>query len=133
MPVTYSIDPQKKRIDTVCTDPLTFEEVLNHFDTLQQDPACTGRLDVLLTVSDVHRLPQTSQLSVVSAEVRAVREKVEFELCAVVAGRDAMFGMMRIFEVFAGQYFRELRVFREKAEAEAWLLRERGARDARRK
>ncbi len=50
-----------------------------------------------------------------------VRGRVKFGACAIVAPRDAMFGMMRMFEVFAQKSFRATAVFRTLAEAEAWL------------
>jgi hypothetical protein len=33
-----------------------------------------------------------------------------------------MYGMMMVFRVFAERWFREIRVFRKVADAEAWLL-----------
>jgi len=129
MPVTYSIDTPGKIIRTTCSRPLKFEEVIEHFQTLQKDPACTGYLDVVLDVSDAEATPESSQLGSVKAELAAVREQVQFGICAIVAGRDAMYGMMRVFEVFAGQYFRAIRVFHGSAEAEAWLASQRAAVD----
>jgi hypothetical protein len=129
MPVTYSIDAQGKMIRTTCSGPVKLGEVLDHFKTLQDDPACTGQLDVLLNVSETESLPQTTQLGNVIGAVSMVREKVEFRFCAIVASRDAMFGMMRMFEVFAGRYFRGIQVFREATEAEAWLAAQRAAQD----
>lgn len=129
MPVTYSIDALGKMIRTTCSGPVKLEDVLDHFKTLQHDPACTGQLDVLLNVSEAESLPQTTQLTNVTAAVSMVREKVDFRFCAIVASRDAMFGMMRIFEVFTGRYFRAIRVFRGATEAEAWLAAQRAAQD----
>jgi len=130
MPVTYSIDAPGKMIRTTCSGLVKLEEVLDHFRTLQDDPACTGQLDVLLNVSEAKTLPQTTQLGNVIAAVSMVREKVEFRFCAIVASQDAMFGMMRIFEVFAGRYFRAIHVFREAPEAETWLTGQRARQDA---
>ena len=121
MPVVYKIDAARKLTRTTCSRPLTFTEVIEHFRTLKEDPACTGRLDVLLDVSDVDALPDSGQFGPVSAELDAVRGKVQFGLCAIIATRDAMFGMMRMFEVAAEPYFRAIRVFRDAAEAQAWL------------
>jgi hypothetical protein len=127
MPVTYKIDAARELIHTTCSRPLAFSEVMDHFRALQEDPACTGHLDVLLDVSEADTLPVSSQLGPVSAELDAVRAKVQFGLCAIVATRDAMFGMMRMFEVIAGPYFRATCVFRGKHEAEAWLESQRAA------
>jgi len=129
MPVAYSIDAPGKTIRTTCSGPVKLADVLDHFRTLQDDPACTGQLDVLLNVSEAHLLPQTSQLGAVSAAVSMVREKVEFRFCAIVASGDAMFGMMRMFEVFVGKYFHAIKVFRGAADAESWLATQRAGHD----
>ena len=121
MPVTYSIDADRKILHTICSGPVDLPEVVAHFQALRNDPACIGRLDVLLDVSETKILPDSAQLGTVVAEVAAVRRKVEFGMCAVVATRDAMFGMMRMFEVLASRYFRAIRVFRDIGEAKAWL------------
>jgi hypothetical protein len=127
VPVTYQIDAARRLIHTICSRPLTFNEVIEHFRTLNEDPACTGHLDVLLDVSEADTLPVSSQLGPVVAELGAVRAKVEFGICAIIATRDAMFGMMRMFEVSAGSYFRAIRVFRVATEAQAWLVSQQSA------
>jgi len=121
VPVTYQIDAARKLIHTVCSRPLTFTEVIEHFRALQKDPACAGYLDVLLDVSDADTLPESRQFGPIGAELIAFRGKAQFGRCAIIATRDAMFGMMRVFEVSAGPYFRAIKVFRVAAEAEAWL------------
>lgn len=121
MPVTYSIDATKHLIRTACTRPVTFAEVMDHFRQLMEDPACSGHMDVLLDVSDAGSLPESSQLRAVGVAVSAIRQKVQFGVCAIVAPSDAMFGMMRVFEVRAGDYFGAIRVFRKTAEAEIWV------------
>jgi hypothetical protein len=130
-PVSYSIDDVEKLIRTTCLSPLTFADVLDHLRTLKDDPACSGRLDVLLDVSDADSLPAATQLGAVATELAGVRAKVQFGNCAVVAPRNAMFGMMRMFEVLAARYFDAIQVFRSSAEAEAWLVAQRETGGAR--
>lgn len=132
MPVTYVIDSAERIIRTTCTSPLTFEQVIEHFRTLQQDLACVGYLDVMLDLTEADTLPESGQLGAISAELGAIRVKAQFGTCAIVAPRAAMFGMMRIFEVLARPYFLAIRVFRAKPEAEAWLAAERSAGDSQR-
>ncbi len=133
MPVTYVIDSSKKVIRTTCSPPLLFEEVIHHFHELNEDPACTGRMDVLLHVSDIDLIPKGNQLAVVSSEIRVLRKKVQFGACGIVAARDAIFGMMRVFEVLSADYFGAIRVFRESAEAERWLASQQQPADPGRK
>jgi hypothetical protein len=131
VPVTYSIDPTRQLIRTTCVRPLTFAQVIDHFRELNEDPACSGRLDVLLDVTDIDSLPDSSQLGAVGTAVIAIRKKVQFGSCAIVADRDALFGMMRVFEVKAGDYFEAIRVFRRMAEAEIWLSSQTASRNPR--
>jgi hypothetical protein len=125
MPVTYNIDSAAKVIRTICSRPLTFAEVVEHFRTLGRDPVCVGYLDVLLDVSDADPVPESSQFGAITTELGAIRDKVQFGICAIVATRDVMFGMMRMFEVQARPYFLATRVFRGRHEAEAWLAAQR--------
>ena len=127
MPVTYAIDAVRGIIRTSCISPLMLAEVVGHFRTLASDPECPPDLDVLLNVSEADSPPERNQLDAVTDELIALRGKVRFGICAIVASRDAMFGMMRMFEVVAGPYFRMVRVFRDAGAAEAWVLAQRAA------
>lgn len=119
--VTYVIDKTRRLIRTSCIGPVTLADIVEHFRKLKDDPDCAGHLDVLLDVHEADLLPDSNQLRLVDSHVAAARENVEFGICAIVADRDAMFGMMRMFGVFTQRNFRAIRVFRELLEAEAWL------------
>ena len=121
MPVTYTIDTQKRVIRTRCMGMVTFAEVVEHFHALERDPECGEGLDVLLDVSEVNSLPDASQIRAVALELKKIQKNVKFGACAIVAARDALFGMLRMFEVMAQEYFRVICVFRATNEAEAWL------------
>jgi hypothetical protein len=131
VPVTYIIDNTRKLIRTTCKGIVTLEDVVDHFSNLKGDPDCAGQLDVLLDVREANSLPETDQLRIVNLHVAKIRRKVEFGMCAIVANRDAMFGMMRMFAVFAEKHFRAIRVFRETAEAEEWLTTKQGVDETR--
>jgi hypothetical protein len=129
MSVTYKIDANTGTVRTRCLGRVTMHEVINHFKTLQQDPDCPDRLDVLLDLSEVDSLPETGQLSTVVSEVRRLRSQLRFGACAIVAHRDAVFGMMRVFEVMAQECFRVTCTFRLADEAEAWLISQQSLAD----
>jgi hypothetical protein len=121
MPVTYKIDPAKKLIRTTCIGDVNPEEVADHFRVLGRDPSRPDRLNVLLDLSEVTSLPDTQDLRMVRHQLRNLLHSLQFGACAIVAATDALFGMMRMFEVFAREYFVVTRVFRVVTEAEAWL------------
>jgi hypothetical protein len=122
VPITYQIDADKKTIQTKAVGYVTLQEVIDHFRALEHDPQCPERPDVFLDLSEVDSLPETPQISTVIHEVKRIRAKVRFEACAILASGDALFGMMRMFEVLAEEFFRVTCTFRNATEAEAWLV-----------
>jgi hypothetical protein len=125
MPVKYQIDKANRIIRTRCTGLVTIEEVIAHFRVLERDPDCPDRVDVLLDLSEETSIPEKANLEEVTEEIRRIRGRVQFGTCAIIACSDALFGMLRMFEVFAEQYFRESCVFRTADEAEVWLASQR--------
>ena len=121
MPVTYVIDTEEKLIRTRCIGNVTLNEVIAHLRTLEGDPVCPDSLDVFLDLSETTSLPLSGQISAVTVEFSRSKKKVRFNTCAVVATRDALFGMLRMFSVVAGPYFTAIHVFRGASEAEEWL------------
>ena len=121
MPVTYQIDRANAIIHTKCSGNVTLEEVVNHFHILAEDPDCPPRLDVLLDLSEQTSIPTSNQMQEVSATISSIRDRVKFGAWAIVACTDALFGMLRMLQVFTEELFRETRVFRSIPDAEAWL------------
>jgi hypothetical protein len=126
MPVLYKLDAANGIIRTKCVGDVTLEEVLGHFEELARDPDCPSRLDVLLDLTEETTIPQIHELRAVTRAIAKVRERVRFCAVAVVATRDALFGMLRMFQVFTEALFREAQIFRTLEEAEAWLQSQRG-------
>jgi hypothetical protein len=121
MSVTYRINRELGFIETHCTGEVTFDEVLCHFQQLEAEPSLPGRLDVLLDLDGTTTLPESGQLLEVTRAVDRLKAKVQWGACAIVASRDALFGMSRMFEVFAEGLFVRISVFREREDAERWL------------
>ncbi len=121
MPITYQIDRVRQLVCTSCTGAATLDEVLQHFAVLTQDPNCPEQLHVLLDLSEMTSLPASEQLRTVALEIGRIVPRVKFLNCAIIASRDALFGMARMFEVFAEEYFQATRVFRTREEGLIWL------------
>jgi hypothetical protein len=121
MPVTYEIDKARGVIWTRCIGIATLDEMLGHFRELEQDPDCPESLDVLLDLTEMESVPASGQLRTVTEAMGRIYQRVHFNACAIVAPRDVLFGMMRMWEVFAGEQFRVSRTFRDLGEARAWL------------
>lgn len=121
MPVTYSIDTARRLIRCACTSPMTFDEVINNFRALRVDPDCSGHMDSLVNLTAADLLLNSNQLRLATLEIKALMARAQFDRLAIVADRDAMYGMMRVFQVFASEQIAVIRVFRKLSEAESWL------------
>ncbi|HXV37131.1 MAG TPA: hypothetical protein VEC18_08275 [Myxococcota bacterium] len=121
MPVTYELNPYAGFIETRCTGDTTFEEVMEHFRELEADPKLPKRLDVFLDLDSMTTIPLSDQLRDVARAVARLKAKVEWGSCAILASRDVVFGMSRMFEVFAEGLFERTRVFRKREDAQRWL------------
>lgn len=127
VPITYQIDVANKIIRTKCVGAVTLEDVICHFRTLESVPGNPEQLEVLLDLREQTSIPTKDNLLEVADEIHRIRNTVRFGACAVVVSTEVLFGMLRMFGVFAERYFRATAVFRTLAEAEAWLASERPA------
>ena len=125
MPVRYRLNSESGSIHTRCVGDVTLEDVMGHFDELRRDPALPRRLDVLLDLGEMQSIPERDQLWSVAGALDGLASELEWGVCAIVASSDALFGMIRVFMVFAEEVFVRTQVFRTLAEAEAWLASQR--------
>ena len=121
MPVFYEIDREESLIRTRCVGQVTLHEVLDHFRDLEQDIDTPNYLDVMLDLTGTETVPTHAQLRSVSDQIRRVRGTVQFGVCAIVTGSDAVYGSAMVFEVLAARNFRVTKVFQERSDAENWL------------
>ena len=98
-----------------------YTEVVAHFRELMSDPDVPERLNVLLDLSEMTNAPERDQLRGVAGEVGDLRKHIQWGALAIVAPSDLLFGMSRVFGIFAEGYFAHTGVFRAHAEAERWL------------
>jgi hypothetical protein len=121
MPVTYQINREAGFIETCCKGEVTFDEVMGHFEQLEAEPSLPKRLDVLLDLDGTTTLPESDQLLEVARAVDRLKANVQWGACAIIARSDALYGMIRMFEVFVEGMFARTRVFREREDAKRWL------------
>jgi len=121
MPVHYAIDHEQQRIRTTCNGYVTFPEVAQHFQELRRDPEFCDGLDVLLDLSGCTSLPTAEQLRDVVGQIASLGDRWRFGRCAIVTIDEALFGMTRIFEVYAQDVFTGTDIFHSVEEGERWL------------
>ena len=121
MPITYQIDHARGVILTRCVGDTLYADVVAHFRELASDPDVPERLNVMLDLSEQTNAPERDQLRGVAAEVADLRKHIVWGALAIVAPTDLLFGMSRVFGIFAESYFAHTGVFRTRADAERWM------------
>jgi hypothetical protein len=121
MPITYTIDRASALITTIGSGHVTLTDVGDHFDELFAAWPLGMQLDVLLDLSDCTSLPDFQQLRKIASRIGQLGGPKRFGRCAIIATREVLYGMLRVFEVFADGKFAAVRVFRSQSEAVDWL------------
>jgi len=119
MPVTYRIEGDIAEMSFEGAFPL--EDVFAAFHRMLEDPACPEQIRILLDVRKSATLATrpTDEIIRVAEYVGPYKDRVL--RCAVVAAADVHYGLGRMGAVYSEAKGVMTRVFRDRAEASAWL------------
>jgi hypothetical protein len=120
MPILYEVDRDARLMTTRASGRVTPAMLFEYLDAIIADPA-NEQCDELMILDDI------DIESISSADVRALAQRAS-ELSqdekfrfAVVAARDADFGMVRMFQAFRELDEHRMSVFRTLEAACSWL------------
>ena len=118
MPASYEIDSARRLVITRVWDPATEDDVLEHGERLRADPQFDPTFRQLADMSAV------TQVRVSTAKLQDLSRAQLFApgtQRAFIASSDAVFGMLRKYELHADSVGQTVRVFRDRKSAEDWL------------
>jgi len=121
LPITFDLDHETRMIRTRCAGDVTFDEVVAHFQELAGLAPLPRDIDVVLDLTAMESLPEGDQMQGVASAVDQAQVTDAWGAWAVIADRDALFGMIRILRVFVEANVPEFGVFRSEDEAMSWL------------
>jgi hypothetical protein len=130
MPISYTIDHEKKRIYTRATGVVTFDELLAHMRAESGQPAAS--YSEIFDCTDATTNINSADVRVLVDHRKRIAEVQEPGPVAIVATNDLFFGMFRVFDMLTDEV-RPIRVFRSVDQAGEWLdslEQERRANDA---
>jgi len=122
MPIRVSVDETRGLVEMAVAGELTKSELVKTMDRYFREPYSTLPLG-LFDLSDVTFMDISGD-SVRDAARRAaqhVDSRLEGGKLAIVAPRDVLFGMARMYEILRADSPVEVQVFRGRDEAESWL------------
>jgi hypothetical protein len=118
MPTSYRIDKSLGMIFSSASGVVTDDDLRGHQRSVLADPDFDPRFN---QIWDFQRV---DDVEVSNAVLRALAESKSFSAeskRAVVAPRDVVYGMARMFQMLHEEAPEAFRVFRSPAEARAWL------------
>ena len=122
MPITYRIDQARGLILTTASGTLTDEEVLELKASLVNDPHFKPGMKELADIRNIDRLDVSPAgiHAMVQHDAEHADAVASHRLALVLPG-DFAFGTGRMYEQLTGSTVDRVAVFRDMAEAEAWL------------
>jgi hypothetical protein len=118
VPSSYTIDPERRLVITRVWGAATDDDVIGHNQRLRTDPLFDPNFRQLADMSGVTEiLVNTGTIEMVSRGQLFVPGTQR----AFVASEDAVFGLLRKYELHAESLGQAVRVFRDRKLAEAWL------------
>jgi hypothetical protein len=118
MPFSHEIDAKRRLVTSLLWGPVSEDEVHEHNRQLRSDPQFNPRYRQLADMSGVTEILVGTKTIVETAQDQFFAPGVPR---AFVASEDAAFGMSRMYASHAEGLGQTIKVFRERAEAEAWL------------
>lgn len=118
LPASYEIDPARRLVTTRVWGAATDEDIHEHGRRLRADPQFDPTYRQLADISDV------TEIRVSSKTIEDLSRGQLFApgtQRAFVASSEAVFGLLRKYELHADSLGQTVRVFRDRTAAEEWL------------
>jgi hypothetical protein len=113
------VDPERRLVEVRATGTVTDDDVLGIDNRMRSDPSIDPGFDQLVDASGA------TEAALTSKRIQTITASAPFlstsSRRAIVAPTDLGFGMSRMFELYRGELAGEIRVFRTRSEALAWL------------
>ncbi len=118
MPISYRIDKSLGLVFTTAQAALTRQDILTYFQRLREDPDFNPSYDSLIDLRDLIEHPMSAgDIETISGDRVFNQESRR----AIVAEKDASFGMARTYEMRREAEPDQIKVFRDMPEACRWL------------
>ena len=127
MPITYEVDEANKIIRSRMHGHVTTDEFLATANEAIKDQRISSGYSHLIDMDMIQTIDIPSDI--VSSTARETTDKgfLQHGKTAIVAGRDYIFALGRMYQAYASVTGRTIEVFRRREEAEEWLGLESGS------
>lgn len=121
-PVTYTVDEARGLVETTIREGFTYPDIVATFVALRTDPRIRPEFDRLAVYEATHVPLTTAEVRTMVEAAARVPHSTGTRV-AVVVRCDVMYGMMRMYELYGDSVGIQVRVFRDRIDADRWLNR----------
>jgi hypothetical protein len=122
MPITFSLDAEKRRVHSTVSGTFTLHDILDGLKFVLEMPEFGPHFQVLSDHRGVERPATVQDVQDMLAFMRASRERFQDMRWAIVTHRPGSYAMMGLLSSLADLHVQmEVRVFTQLDEAERWL------------
>lgn len=118
--ISYEINPTQQRLHIRLSGWLTSEEIRGAIEDITADPRFDARFSALIDLSELTRVPSVAELRDIATVIRAAAQPTKARR-ALVTDSGVFFNLAELFATFVANAGTRYRVFRQVADAEAWL------------
>jgi len=125
MPITSRIDTRSDLAIHTANGPLSIADIVAAYESIASDPSFRPDMGVLWDMSNTNA--SGAGPADVKAVVRAIGNKLgdnTYHKVAIAASSDFLYGLARMYEIYASRLPIDVKVFRSREEARVWLCDE---------
>ncbi len=121
MPVDFQFGkPEEGLVTVTATGNVTFADIAVLLDELLDDVRITTGTSVLVNAMTVTAVPSTAELRIIARDLKPLRDR-GVERIALFTDSTFVYGVARMFGVFAEAVNLKVGAFRQQDDAQRWL------------
>ncbi len=121
MPVDFQFGkPEEGLVTVTATGNVTFADIAVMLDELLDDARVTPGTSVLVNAMTVTAVPSTAELRIIARDLKPLRDR-GVERIALFTDSTFVYGVARMFGVFAEAVNLKVGAFRQQDDAQRWL------------
>jgi hypothetical protein len=121
MPITYTIDKQRRFIQRIVSGTVTSDEILASLTEILKHPDYQPGMKSLTDLRAIQHYASPQDLRQIANFILGQGEEVRGGKAAIVVARGVSFGMARMLELLTESSPLSIWVFRDMQEAHEWL------------
>lgn len=121
MPMEFTVNAERRRVEVVVTGRIAFDEIRRALDAAVAQPGFQPGFDILSDHTGLEEPISVADLEATLLHIESLAPCFANSRWAIATRNPASYGMMRMFSALAERIPLTVEVFRSREDAERWL------------